>query len=477
MIHRSIRILSIALVVFSLGEQLSAAQKTVSLDKAEFQPGKEVTISDPRAGEMGYYKVFLPRGYTPDRKWPVIFCYHGLNQKPQLTPFSRILGGEHFIIIGMGYHKRGLDGYKHLKTEDVEILKNVCQSLDPRIKMDKTKLFVGGFSKGAFYASGMLNRLPAFWAGAIMFGGGKYDSTDSTEAFKDKPIFVSCGEKDDNMDCVKETRDYYGKLGAKVTGEVLAGVKHAVGYKTTKAREWLIENGPLAGIKEKLFRAQAAERARRYGQAYSLYSAAAAISKTEEKCIAAAKAAKTIAEKADAGLAAADKLASGKKYVEAVKAFSGLAATYEGSIFGRRAAERLAKLKADPRIAAVIKQAEIDGRAGALEAKCEAAEKAGDYALAIKLYEKYVADFSGASRYNTVKARLEKLRSDKSIQADIRAKQAEKDCKGWYSMAENYIKAGFRDKARKYLNRIIDKYGDTDWGKKARTRLSEIDRK
>ncbi len=41
-------------------------------------------------------------------------------------------------------------------------------------------------------------------------------------------------------------------------------------------------------------------------------------------------------------------------------------------------------------------------------------------------------------------------------------------------LADNYAKNGLNDKARQYLSRIVGKYGDTDWGAKARARLAEI---
>jgi len=45
------------------------------------------------------------------------------------------------------------------------------------------------------------------------------------------------------------------------------------------------------------------------------------------------------------------------------------------------------------------------------------------------------------------------------------------------ALAESYAKAGLTDKAKQYLTKIIDKYGDTGWGAKARARLAEIDGK
>ena len=47
-------------------------------------------------------------------------------------------------------------------------------------------------------------------------------------------------------------------------------------------------------------------------------------------------------------------------------------------------------------------------------------------------------------------------------------KDAETKCKGWLSMARNFIRAGMPEKAIPYLKQVIEAYGDTDYAKQAR---------
>jgi len=47
-------------------------------------------------------------------------------------------------------------------------------------------------------------------------------------------------------------------------------------------------------------------------------------------------------------------------------------------------------------------------------------------------------------------------------------KNADRDCKGWLSMARNYIRAGMPEKAIPYLKQVIERYGDTRYAKQAR---------
>ncbi|MEE8385567.1 MAG: tetratricopeptide repeat protein [Dehalococcoidia bacterium] len=52
--------------------------------------------------------------------------------------------------------------------------------------------------------------------------------------------------------------------------------------------------------------------------------------------------------------------------------------------------------------------------------------------------------------------------------------QIDRQCKQSLNMAENYLRAGKPDKARQYLQKILDRYPDTPWAAKARARLAEI---
>ena len=50
-----------------------------------------------------FFLVYVPQDYTPDRAWPVIFCYHGAGGSAGTFPFQQVTRGKGFIIIGMNY--------------------------------------------------------------------------------------------------------------------------------------------------------------------------------------------------------------------------------------------------------------------------------------------------------------------------------------------------------------------------------------
>ena len=79
-----------------------------------------------------------------------------------------------------------------------------------------------------------------------------------------------------------------------------------------------------------------------------------------------------------------------------------------------------------------------------------------------------------AGRFEQVRKHLEALKADAGLAARIKQKAADKEAAGWLRMADNYISAGLNDKAKDYLKKIIDRYGDTTWGPKAKQRLKKI---
>ena len=50
----------------------------------------------------------------------------------------------------------------------------------------------------------------------------------------------------------------------------------------------------------------------------------------------------------------------------------------------------------------------------------------------------------------------------------------EKQCKSWLSLADAYITNGNPEGAKEYLNKIVNKYGETEWSAEAKKRLEKI---
>ena len=82
--------------------------------------------------------------------------------------------------------------------------------------------------------------------------------------------------------------------------------------------------------------------------------------------------------------------------------------------------------------------------------------------------------FPKATRFGEVKAHLEAMKKDPAIIAASTEKDAERDCRAWLKMAENFLAADRADKAREYLKKILDTYPGTTWAAKAAEQMAKL---
>jgi tetratricopeptide (TPR) repeat protein len=249
---------------------------------------------------------------------------------------------------------------------------------------------------------------------------------------------------------------------------------HSVDTGSKVLADFLWGNGPLKKVKADLAEAKALQAAAKLGLAYAKYKQAADVPGGGDPSAEAGKAAEELAKEAETQLAAADAAAADKKYADAMTALKRLATTYAGSPFGDRAAKSLTGLQSDPTVSGALDQARANAQAKTLEDQASAAEIAKDYATAIRLYELLVTTCPKADRAEAVRQRLATLKGDKKVQAAIVAKDADRDCRAWLAMADNFVQAGSTDQAREYLQKIIAKYPGTEWAKQAGERLRKL---
>ena len=109
-------------------------------EQATFAAGKEVRIIDPKTGGLGWYCVYVPKDYTPDREWPTLFCYHGKNGNPTSWPFKELTDGQGYVIVGMEYINR--EGTNDPK-EDIENLNRIRTYVSSKLRIRPGSAAVG----------------------------------------------------------------------------------------------------------------------------------------------------------------------------------------------------------------------------------------------------------------------------------------------------------------------------------------------
>jgi len=454
----------------------------------KFVAGKVVRIDDKRVGYQRHFLIYVPSDYTPHRKWPVIFSYHGQGGNPNVGTFRSLTEGRGFVIVAMPYiqkemsipSKRAIpraEWERQYAVETRAMREIFLPYVEEHLRVDRTQLFIGGISRGGWATSVISENSPSLWAGVVILAAGR--SRRSRRApfpggFRNKPIFIGVGERDVNNRPGRRAASFYAALGAKVTLEVFKGLGHAVDDKNPALRKWLRINGPLRNLPAKLAAARRDRKLGRFGRAYEAYRHLAALDEKDPSCRDAAREAAALARPAEKKLSAARSAVNAKQFDKAIRALVSVTISYRHSVFEKRAQEFLQKLRSDPKIKALTEQIRLNTRAQSLAGRAAAAEKAGKYAEAMKLYKQYVRRYAKADGYKQVLARFEVLKGNKAIQGALLEGKARADCPGWLAMADNYIKIRKPQKARPYLEKILKKYPRTRWAEEAQRRLKKI---
>jgi len=169
-----------------------------------FEPGKEYHIeTDNEAIGTKSFNVYVPRDYTEDRSWPVIFRYKGRGEKynPIICRGGRMITCDRgAIVVGMGYLDPGKDKIKAAQFVDyigreLRSIYEAKQLISKHLRIDDERLFISGSSAGGWLASLLLEYRAQFWAGALIFVAGRHRSADlltnpnSVSAFRGMPVF------------------------------------------------------------------------------------------------------------------------------------------------------------------------------------------------------------------------------------------------------------------------------------------------
>jgi predicted esterase len=446
---------------------------SVPFPGVKFEPGKTVQIDDPLTGGVGHWFVYVPADYSPSRMWPVIYCYHGKDQQPTVWPFKDLTDGKGFIVVGMEYLDRDAGG---TVEKDLPNLRRIHDAIARRLAIHEKVQFIGGFSQGGWSTSKLSEASLDTWAGIIIMGAGRAGS-GSDPKVGGKPMFIGIGENDPAHPSADSAATFYKQHGADLTLEVFKGLAHAVDTKDEVLKAWLPAQankaaGAVMKMKTDLAAAKDAEKHGKLGKAYALYLSVAQ-NGGDEAAPAEARA-KEISDGGDKALADAQQLLTEKKYADATKALVAASATYAGAPAGDKLKAKLDEIRTDPAIKSEVEQARLDAAGEADEAAGKSAEKEGDFKRAIAIYERYVTAYPASPHLANVRQRLASLKSDKTIQAGIASRAADDDCKSWLGMAENYIKSGLTDKARPYLQKVIDTYPETQYAVRAKKDLSEL---
>ena len=309
----------------------------------DFPAGTETKIEDASIGGNGYYLVYVPSDYTPDRKWPLVVCYHGLNGNVTTWPFKNVLGGKRCIVVGMEYNERGSGSSGGSK--DVANVKRILPPLVTKLNVDTEQLFIGGFSKGGFTTNRIAGQTLSLWAGILILGAGG-SGPGGPGSCKGKAVYVGVGETDRFRESAETAVASYKRLGAKVTFEIYKGRGHAVDAKSEVMRDWFLANTEFRTVEPAIAASKELVKRKKSGLAYKMLKEAAAMSDTFGLCQEAARQARTLAEAFEKRFAEAEQAAANNQVARAGGILRKLVREFAGCELGQRAKKRIPELSA-----------------------------------------------------------------------------------------------------------------------------------
>ncbi len=217
---------------------------------------KEVSLSFPELQDK--IVVSLPEGHDPQKRYPVVFFYHGLGGQPDTSLIRFHTGPKDWIVVGMGYVKSGrtdlsTDGLAREMALFHKVKKQVVEKYGGNIR----ECYAAGFSKGGWLTDAMLQTQPSL-AGGIVLGAGKMMQFNQMKTYPQskfsgkKAVFIGIGRSDANYTFAYHALLMHRKMGAAVTLEIWRDLGHSTPQPGSAGLEqWLrLRLSNKGGLKE-----------------------------------------------------------------------------------------------------------------------------------------------------------------------------------------------------------------------------------
>jgi len=161
------------------------------------------------------YQIYLPKKYESSNKYPLLLSFS----------------------IGVDHWKKYADKYDfifvHADCGGYTVLA-LREKIIQNYSVNKNKIYLTGFSAGAYRSATIIIDQPQSFAGAILASGGSKPYRDDVDYAKqaNKRFFITLGEDDfkENIQSGRELKKTLEKNGAKVIFELQPGYGHQYPY-------------------------------------------------------------------------------------------------------------------------------------------------------------------------------------------------------------------------------------------------------
>lgn len=164
----------------------------------------------------------------------------------------------------------------------------------------------------------------------------------------------------------------------------------------------------------------------------------------------------------------AEKLIGEKKYLEAAMALATLGQAMGQSSQGLKAMQRLSELKSMPEAREAMKAADAEAKAEEELMVASDLQRAGKDDQAYARYKQIVKQFPGTESAKVAAEQIATYEKDPAFVKRANESNAGTKAKGMISLAQSYVRAGHKDKAKAKYQEVIDQFPDTSFSETAK---------
>ena len=193
----------------------------VMCDEANLRGQLDSRVYRDEAGESIPYRLFVPPGYDPQKKYPLVLFLHGAGERgadneaqlnhPEVLRFVTDEANPCFLVApqcarGRKWVEVPWDFRKPHETPEkpspaVRLTMELVDALEKEFSIDQRRRYVTGVSMGGFGTFDLLVRRPHYFAAAIPICGGADESRAKEMARI--PIWAFHGEKDPAVPAIR----------------------------------------------------------------------------------------------------------------------------------------------------------------------------------------------------------------------------------------------------------------------------------
>lgn len=194
--------------------------------------------------------VWRPDDFDQEKTYPAIVWYGPAGERPDATWIHEMTGGEHFVLVGMGYRQAPDEQFGEAEIADaLGLLNALKQTLTKSLSVDPKRIHVGGFGRGAKHSAILLDR-DRDLAGGLICSTGTLEKRQTILKYSDaKPIYIGCGRLDGNYPQTLGAAVYFKQSGADTTLEPWPDTQHEHPETAPEGmRQWLRVQAAPAGL-------------------------------------------------------------------------------------------------------------------------------------------------------------------------------------------------------------------------------------